>query len=252
KQKLERLYINTLDKVTGETLSTPKRVPSLIAYRIGKTKYEKKPDSVDLALQQEIDALPLHDNVPVVAFPFADMWEAPRMRDKGITHTHHMFLPRSAQAMGALWGKALAHPSPRIRSFLLFMVEQAIWTATLLNRYRPTGYSQVNQYLAGVYYVASQHSECSPWYILDGKLDRLTKTFRPVKLASNVAVTTGSAARLPLSDDSIDYIFTDPPFGGTPPYAELNFIVEAWHGVTTQAKLDAIVDRAKENRSAQK
>jgi len=196
--------------------------------------------------------LPLPDDMPVVAFPFADMWEAPRMRDKGISHTHHMFLPRAAQAMGLLWGKALAHPSPRIRSFLLFMVEQAIWTATLLNRYRPTGYSQVNQYLAGVYYVASQHSECSPWYILDGKLDRLTKTFRPVKLASNVAVTTGSAAKLPLSDDSIDYIFTDPPFGENLPYAELNFIVEAWHGVTTQAKLDAIVDRAKENRSAQK
>ncbi len=252
KKKLERLYINTLDRVTGKTLSTPKRVPSLIAYRIGKTKYEKNPDAADLALQQRIDALPLPDDMPVVAFPFADMWEAPRMRDKGISHTHHMFLPRAAQAMGLLWGKALAHPSPRIRSFLLFMVEQAIWTATLLNRYRPTGYSQVNQYLAGVYYVASQHSECSPWYILDGKLDRLTKTFRPVKLASNVAVTTGSAAKLPLSDDSIDYIFTDPPFGENLPYAELNFIVEAWHGVTTQAKLDAIVDRAKENRSAQK
>lgn len=253
KKKLDRLYINTLDKVTGETLSTPKRVPSLIAYRIGKTKYEKKPDAADLALQQRIDAMPLHDDVPVVAFPFADMWEAPRMRDKGISHTHHMFLPRAAQAMGLLWAKAQAHPDTRVRAFLLFTVEQAIWGMTVLARYAPTHFSQVNQYLAGVYYVSSQHAECSPWYILGGKLDRLVKAFQKYQAKpEGAAVTTGTAAQLPLSDDSIDYIFTDPPFGENLPYAELNFIVEAWHGVTTQAKLDAIVDRAKENRSAQK
>ena len=252
KKKLERLYVTKLDSATGTTLQAPKRVPSLIAYRIGKTKYEKKPEAADLATLAKIDALPLPGDVPTVAFPFADMWEAPRMRDKGITHTHHMFLPRAAQAMGALWAKAQTHPNPRTRAFLLFMVEQAIWTATLLNRYRPTGFSQVNQYLAGVYYVASQHAECSPWYILDGKLDRLAKTFEPFKSIPNVAVTTGTAAKLPLLDDCVDYIFTDPPFGENLPYAELNFIVEAWHGVMTQARLDAIVDRAKENRAAQK
>lgn len=252
KKKLERLYIKQLDRATGNTLSTPKRVPSLISYRIGKTKYEKKPDAADLALLEKIDALPLPGDVPVVAFPFADMWEAPRMRDKGITHTHHMFLPRAAQAMGKLWERVLAFPDARTRAFLLFMVEQAIWTATQLNRYRPTGFSQVNQYLAGVYYVSSQHSECSPWYILDGKLERLAKTFQSFKPTPNVAVTTGTAGRLPLLDDCVDYIFTDPPFGENLPYAELNFLVEAWHGVMTQAKLDAIVDRAKANRAAQK
>jgi adenine-specific DNA methylase len=102
-------------------------------------------------------------------------------------------------------------------------------------------------------YVASQHAECSPWYILDGKLDRLVKAFSQFKVgAGGVAINTGTAARLPLADNSIDYIFTDPPFGENLPYAELNFLVEAWHGVMTQAKLDAIVDRTKENRAAQK
>jgi REP element-mobilizing transposase RayT len=280
KKKLERVYISKLDRATGNTLSTPKRVPSLISYRIGKTRYEKKPDATDLALLEKIDALPLPGSVPVVAFPFADMWEAPRMRDKGITYTHHMFLPRAAQAMGTLWAKAKAHPDARIRAFLIFMVEQAILGLSVLNRYGPTHFSQVNRMLTGVYYVASQHSECSPWYILGGKLNRLTKTFLQVGPASSrpempemidagrqdagptrrpkepnpvpVSVTTGTATRFSLSDDSIDYIFTDPPFGENLPYAELNFIVEAWHGVMTQAKLDAIVDRAKENRAAQK
>ena len=137
KKKLERLYVTKLDSVTGNTLQASKRVPSLISYRIGKTRYEKKPDVADLALLQKIDALPLPSVVPIVPFPFADMWEAPRMRDKGITHTHHMFLPRAAQAMGKLWEKALANTDARIRAFLIFMVEQAITGLSVLNRYQP-------------------------------------------------------------------------------------------------------------------
>nr|WP_232470308.1 DNA methyltransferase [Methylococcus sp. BF19-07] len=133
------------------------------------------------------------------------------------------------------------------------MVEQAIWGFSVLNRYRLRAYSHVNQYLTGVYYVPAQCAEPSPNYNLGGKLDRLVKAFRNLKPgAGETAVSTGSAARLPLPDDAVDYIFTDPPFGENLSYAELNFLVEAWHGVITQAKLDAIVDRAKENRAAQK
>jgi len=253
KKRLQRLYVSTLDTPTGKTLSTPKRQLSLISYRVGTSKFEKKPDPSDLSLIAKINALSLPKEVPVVAFPYADMWEAPRMRDKGISHTHHMFLPRPAQAMGKLWERANAHPDARVRAFLLFMVEQAIWGLSILARYAPTHFSQVNRYLAGVYYVASQHAECSPWYILGGKLDRLAKAFHGLKVSiGNAATSTGTAARLPLPDASVDYIFTDPPFGENLPYAELNFLVEAWHGVMTHANEDAIVDRSKENRAAQK
>lgn len=172
--------------------------------------------------------------------------ERARMDYSGVTHIHHFFLPRAAQATSLLWAKAEAYPDARIRSFLLFMVEQSLWTASILNRFRPTGFSQVNQYMTGVYYVASQHAECSPWYILGGKLDRLAKTFQAFRLREkNAAITTGTAASLPLPDDSVDYIFTDPPFGENIYYADLNFLVESWHGVTTDAEPEAIIDRFK-------
>jgi hypothetical protein len=89
-----------------------------------------------------------------------------RLAPKGVTHVHHFFLPRAAHALAALWRVAIGHSEPRLRHMLLYFVEQALWTMSILNRYRPTGYSQVNQYLTGVYYVASQHAECSPWYVL--------------------------------------------------------------------------------------
>lgn len=245
KDRLERILETRVDPASGEAWQRVKFQPSVIVYTVGKTRYEKEPDSEDLAKLATIEELSIPEQVPTNRFPIEDMYHGSRIAPKGFTNVHHFFLPRAAQAMGALWTKAQAHPDTRIRLFLEFFVEQAIWTATLLNRYRPTGFSQVNQYLTGVYYVASQHAECSPWYILGGKLDRLVKTFQAFKAAPCVAVTTGTAARLPLSDDTIDYIFTDPPFGENIYYADLNFLVEAWHGVTTDAQPEAIIDRFK-------
>lgn len=247
KQRLERLYTAKADPGTGKTVQVPKRAPSVILYLVGKTRYEKKPDANDLALLARIETLALPRDLPTHVIPPMHMThERARMDYSGVTHIHHFFLPRAAQAMGKLWEKAKAHPDARIRAFLLFMVEQALWTASILNRYRPTGFSQVNQYLTGVYYVASQHAECSPSYILDGKLGRLVKTFRPFKTSTGfAAINTGTAARLPLVDASIDYIFTDPPFGENIYYADLNFLVESWHSVTTDAQPEAIIDRFK-------
>jgi 16S rRNA G966 N2-methylase RsmD len=60
-----------------------------------------------------------------------------------------------------------------------------------------------------------------------------------------VVVDTGTCSQLSIPDDSVDYIFTDPPFGENKYYADLNYLVESWHGVLTDADPEAIVDRAK-------
>ena len=247
KKKLEKLFETAVDPVSGKPLKTTKRVPSLIFYAVSGKKYEKKPDDFDRDVLGQIAAL----NFPA-AFPanrmmhvaedqqkWGDKWRA---GSASFSHVHHLFLPRAAHAIGKLWDKANATPDPRLRAFLLYMVEQAIAGLSILNRYVPTHFSQVNQYLTGVYYVASQHSECSPWYILGGKLDRLIKAFHEYKVgAGNTAITTGTAAQLGLPDSSIDYIFTDPPFGDNLAYSELNFIVEAFHRVFTQQGPEAVM-----------
>ena len=246
KERLERVLENRLDPATREPWQRVKFTPSLIVYTLGKKRYEKSPDSQDLALIARIESMLLPAAVPTNHFPVEDMYHGSRIAPKGFTHVHHFFLPRAVQALGNLWEKVKAYPDPRIRAFLLFMVEQAIWGLSVLNRYGPTHFSQVNRMLTGVYYVASQHAECSPWYNLGGKLDRLVKAFRKFQThPATVAVSTGTAAQLSLTDNSIDYIFTDPPFGENIYYADLNFLVESWHGVTTDVRPEAIIDRFK-------
>ncbi|RTS56726.1 DNA methylase [Pseudomonas aeruginosa] len=247
KEQMDLQFETFIDPTTGQPDKRPKRVPALIAYKLGRTAYTKKPDKDDLERIAKIAALPLPKDLPTDRFPDMQMTRVGRMKTTNSAAIHFMFLPRAAQAMALLWGKAKATPNPRARNILLFMVEQAFWTASILNRYRPSGFSQVNQFLSGVYYVASQTAECSPWYILDGKLDRLAKTFSNFKVGiGGAAINTGTAAHLPLSDNAIDYIFTDPPFGENIYYSDLNFLVESWHGVKTDPNPEAIVDRVRQ------
>ena len=57
--------------------------------------------------------------------------------------------------------------------------------------------------------------------------------------------TASTTAHLGIPDNAIDYIFTDPPFGENIYYADLNFLVESWHRVLTNAAPEAIIDRFK-------
>lgn len=247
KDRLERVMSSRLDPATGTPWERIKLEPSFIVYSIGKNKFTKKLDRHDLDALEKIEGISLPSSMPTVRFPIEEMYHGSRIAPKGFSNVHHFFLPRAAQAMGLLWQKAKACSDDRLRDMLLFFVEQSIWGFSVLNRYSPTHFSQVNRALNGVYYVASQHSECSPWYNLSGKLDRLVKAFKAYRAADRSAVvSTGTAATLPLPNNSIDYVFTDPPFGANIFYADLNFLVESWHGVTTDARPEAIMDSFKD------
>ncbi|MFC2167770.1 DNA methyltransferase [Acidobacteriota bacterium] len=247
KQRLERNYETRFDSVLRRPVQTPKRKPALIVYSINSKRQEKIPDEFDLSLLERIAALDWQPEVPSVEIPPMHMThERARMDRHGVTHIHHFFMPRASHALATLWRKANAHPNIRVRHMLLFFVEQAITSLNIQNRYGPHRYSQSNGAMPLVYYVPSQISEVSPWYILGGKLKRLCKSWAsPFTVLGSSLIQTGTMARLFLPTNCIDYIFTDPPFGENIYYADLNFLVESWHRVITNAEPEAIVDRFK-------
>ena len=197
KKKLERTFVSHVDPANGQPHRQAKFQPVFINYSVGKSAFQKKLDSDDLGLIEKIDSLPLPVEVPTKEFPFDDMWEAPRLRSRGIEATHHLFLRRQAHALATLWRKASALTDVRIRNQVLYFVEQAIWGMSILNRYSPSHFSQVNRALTGTYYAASQISEVSPCYILDGKLRRLSNQayVRRFSFPSSSIISTGTCAR---------------------------------------------------------
>ena len=246
KEKMDLIFENYLDPVSGQIAKRPKRVPVKIVYTVGSDKYSKIPDANDIERIKQAADLPIPNELPLISLGDSQMTRVGRMKTTKTTCVHHLFLPRAAQSISLMWRIANDNNCQRIRNALLFLVEQALWTMSLCNSYRPAGYSQVGQYMKGIYYIPSQHAELSPWYVLNGKLNRLTKSLNYLETnLQNTIISTGKASDLQIPDNSIDYIFTDPPFGENIYYAELNIFVEAWHGVTTDSNPETIIDRIK-------
>jgi DNA modification methylase len=246
KEKMDLSFESFVDPASGQVETRPKRVPVFIIYKVGKVKYKKRIDKADINIIEKIAKLDFPPEFPAIQLPDCQMVRVGRMTTTNTKAIHFMFLPRAAHGMTMLWRKANDYPDTRLREMLLFFVEQAIWGMSLLARYTPTHFSQVNQYLSGVFYIGSQHAECSPWYILDGKLGRLSKAFRDYRSEYGMSlVNTGTVTNLAIPNNSIDYVFTDPPFGENIYYSDLNFLVESWHGVFTNTQPEAIVDRVK-------
>src|SRR5262249_49123231 len=109
KTRMDRLYETYLDPELGKSVKRTKRRPVLINYNTAKGKFEKQPDKNDLALLKKIEALRLPPKVPTNEIPFMHMThQRAHMDASGITHIHHFYLPRAAQALGTLWTKAPA------------------------------------------------------------------------------------------------------------------------------------------------
>ena len=69
--------------------------------------------------------------------------------------------------------------------------------------------------------------------------------------SQQACISTQSALSLEaIPDCSVDYIFTDPPYGGTVQYGELNFVWEAWLGLSTSWHDDEIIVSQSRRRSA--
>jgi predicted RNA methylase len=234
----ERVFVTDLDKLLKTTTRSVKALPVLIKYKYGKNTYEKKPDDFDLALVRKISDIDrATTGVPLLRMPPGD--ESRRNDDIGLTHVHHFYTPRALEML-SIMDEMLENMPLGVRLTLRFWVQSVGLGFTRLNRYLEASFSQVNRYLKGTLYVAPFTTEVSPWYALAGKIRRMTSTLLGEHLPPNVITSTGSTTKSPIADNSVDYVFTDPPFGGNIMYSELNFLWEAWLKVLTNNGLEAI------------
>ena len=164
-------------------------------------------------------------------------------KSHGVTHVHQFYYKRPLYLLSKIFSVLDTIQSPNL-NYLKYTFDQTISGLSRLNRYGPTHYSQVNRMLSGTLYIGSQIAEVSLPYLIEGKIKRLKKVLESYRnLSSYTCITTQSSSRINnIPQDSIDYIFTDPPFGGNLMYSELNFLHEAWYQAFTNNRSEAIVN----------
>lgn len=241
KNDCERAKDYFYDELLQETTEIAKQVPVLINYTYGGKKYEKKPDDYDLDIIKKVAEMPLPYKVPFIKLPDGYNTDQPR-KSHGVNYLHQFYTKRNLCVISVVYNNLKKYDTPE-KQALLFTFEQILMGMSKIARYVPSHYSQVNQYLSGTLYIASQVVEVTPRYILENKIKHLANVYgNEAKSGSDIIISTGSTTELPVPDSSIDYIFTDPPFGANLNYSELSFMWEAWYGVLTNNKTEAIMN----------
>ena len=243
KRDLVRRTTTYYDKVVKATRTRQVLRPVEIRYQHQGTKKSKKPDKDDLASLEKIERLIESIEYPtelMMFVPEGEEWgDQYRGYHEGISRAHDFHLPRQLVAFSLLWRMADDLPKEEMKRLWRFTLQSVVVSFTRRNRFLKNAYSQVNRALSGTLYIGSTVSEPSPTYVLTGKIKRFGNAIP--KGGSAVAITTQSLASMLIPDSSVDYVFIDPPFGDNLPYAELNFLWEAWLRVFTNSGQDAVV-----------
>ena len=100
KRQLQKKKEQFYDRYSGATFSRNSRLPVLINYSIGGSKYEKTPDAADLTLLKRIEEHTVANFFPQFELPYAHMThERVKVADYGIHRYHHFFFPRQLASL---------------------------------------------------------------------------------------------------------------------------------------------------------
>jgi len=237
KRNMDRAWITKYDKAIGQTIRQAKQVPVLINYSVGKKRFEKSPDTFDLAIIEKIEELDIPFWFPTDRMPEGYNTAQPKI-SHGLTHVHHFYTKRN------LWVLSAVLPHLRNRNYIPWFTASLTWggkeNRLHLGNYFGGGGGVITS-LRGTWYVASLPVETN--MIERFALRKRTQKTREKTSRDHCSTETKNAAWVSLPSKGIDYIFTDPPFGGNLMYSELNFIWEAWLKVFTNNNSEAIENR---------
>ena len=225
------------DKGLGELHEFSKQVPVMINYSYCGKRFEKRPDANDLAIIDKINAYNIPWKYPIEPLPKGYNTEQPK-RSHGFTHVHHFYTKRNLITLACFYSKI------NITEPIGFALTKVV--AHLTKQYRLTYmngcWGAGGGPMSGTLYIPSLVKELNMLTFIEDAVELQYK--RNYSTGENIVTTqsTTNLSQIPLN--SIDYIFTDPPFGGNLMYSELNFLWESWLKVKTNNTTEAIMNGA--------
>lgn len=190
--------------------------------------------------QGEVPSLTIEDD--------REMFSRSGLGKVGMVETAKFFSSRNAIALLELWRSIGAVKDQAIRQKLRFAFTAILPRASRRYQWsaqRPLNAQNQTYYIAPVYY------EWNVFELFARKISAAIRSdeelFGDVPLLrareeDQASYTLASADKLShVQNESIDYVFTDPPFGSNIFYSDMNLFHEAWLGEITDRAMEAVV-----------
>ncbi len=160
----------------------------------------------------------------------------------GLTTIDRFYTGRNLSALSHLWREIHRLEDPQLASLAAFVFTSLYQRVTRLSEFRFWGGSGNTAH----FNVPFIFNEANVFVTFERKaatiLDHLETTAENYR-GRRVVVCNSATDLAYLPDESIDFIFTDPPFGANINYSEMNFLWEAWLGEFTDPTNEAIINR---------
>ncbi|CAE6887839.1 DNA methyltransferase [Paraburkholderia domus] len=221
-------------------------VPAWIAYETADGKRaEKAATSTDIKLALSHDRASIDAWFPEIELGGdREMYIRCALHLQGVESVADLYTPRNLLALGLLWQEIMAIGDERVRRALAFAFTNTAWHGTRMRRFNARGGQRP---LTGTLYIPQLSSEANVLEVMRNKISQLQRYYRSYQPHGTEAptLTLGSATDLSgIPDGSIDYVFTDPPFGSNIFYSDCNLIWESWLGRLTDSTREAVVNRS--------
>lgn len=244
--KIDRAKEVVFDKALGKKYTRKKRVPIWIYGKTGSKTWNRRVTETDVENLASISKELSNGYVPIYEMKWGVLYR--KGYHSGISHLHHFYTERNLIVFSRLWGKVNLYPKDLRNALKLLLLSYNSSHSTLMSRVvvkKDNADFVITGAQSGVLYISNLPVEKN---ILEGirrKITTIAASFALVeKSKSEVTVYNQSSTEIALKRKSVDYVFTDPPFGDYIPYSEINQINEAWLGVTTPTQEEVVVNSA--------
>ena len=209
-------------------------------YFVGKDRYNRAAVAEDIAKFHQTQRVEIPFRYPTDEMmhrspPWGDYYRSGY--HKGYFRISDFYSRRNLYTLSCMWD---AINSLELNPFMRFVVTSLLsMRCSLRMPYRAGGRSAgaINNL-----HIPSLIQEYNPIEVLKRKGRAfIAASYEAPRRKSHVVTTQSSTDLSQVPDNSIDYIFVDPPFGNNIIYSELNFLWEVWLGVISNQIKEAVV-----------
>ncbi len=251
-ESVKRVTETVFDPLIRRRITRKKRRLAMVYGRTNGKRWQRAASPDDASRLDEIDRLPIPQTVPVIEMAWGDLKR--NGYHTGISHVHHFYTRRNLLVLGTLWKAISQYPEEMRDALRLLVLSYNSTHSTLMTRVVVKDGNKnfvLTGAQSGVLYISSLPVEKNIFEGLRRKIKTFSDAFALIRGSkSEVTVVNGSSTSLRLDHNSVDYVFTDPPFGDYIPYAELNQVNEIWLGQRTERRQEIIISNSQEKRTA--
>jgi DNA modification methylase len=238
----KKAFTSYYDEWLGEIVETAKTSMVLVSNKKGNRAYRNEATEFDMQKADEPSTNPVSRRPEKLKYSHRTHERDNLPKYYGVNYIHQFYTRRNYYALD----KLSRIESPRLRASALFCILSILENnAMRRNRFyvdkrRPNG-SPVGP-LSNSLYIPTIQVETNIGKKVLGIIDECNKRANLWHHNRSVVSNQSATSLTAVKSNAVDFIFTDPPFGGNIDYSELNVLPEWWLKVATNNEKEAVTN----------